>query len=170
MRLAVCPLADLDAEVERLSPAGVISLLGPGQPAPAVRAEAARLALWFNDIGAPTPGLIAPSREMVADLLAFADVVPPGGVLLIHCWLGISRSPAAVYILACARAPERSEASIALALREAAPSATPNPLLVALADEAFGREGRMRAAVARIGRGCDAATGLPFELDLGATP
>jgi predicted protein tyrosine phosphatase len=170
VRLAVCALADLDAEVERLSPAGVVSLLGPGQPAPEVRTDAARLLLWFNDIGGPTPGFVAPTREMVADLLAFADALPTAGVLLIHCWMGISRSPAAAYILACAQAPERSEDWIAQVLRKAAPSATPNPLLVALADEALGREGRMRAAVARIGRGCDAATGLPFELDVGATP
>lgn len=170
MRLAVCPMADLDAEVARLAPAAVVSLLGPAQPLPAIGSDALRLVLRFNDVAAPAPNMVVPTRETVAQLLAFAGAVPPAGVLLIHCWMGISRSPAAAYILACAQAPESSETSIAQALREAAPRATPNPLLVELADAALGRQGRMRAAVARIGRGCDAATGVPFELTVRAMP
>ncbi len=41
----------------------------------------------------------------------------------------------------------------ARALRRASPTAYPNRLLVALADEALARDGRMMAAVEDIGRG-----------------
>ena len=168
MRLAVCPLAELDAEVTRLTPAAVISLLGPEQALPAIPGDAPRLVLRFNDVAAPAPKMVVPTCEMVERLLAFAAAVPPDGVLLIHCWMGISRGPAAAFVLACAGAPAAPEIDIAAELRRVAPSATLNPFLVRLADQALEREGRMSAAVAQIGRGCDAARGEAFELDLRA--
>ena len=166
MRLAVCPMAELEAEVERRAPAAVVSLLGPGQPLPAIGSDAPRLVLRFNDVAAPAPNMVIPTREMIEQLLAFAGAVPPDAVLLIHCWMGISRGPAAAFILACAGAPATPEAEIAARLRRASPSATPNPFLVRLADQALGRGGRMLAALAQIGRGCDAARGEAFELDV----
>ncbi len=86
--------------------------------------------------------------------------------MLIHCWAGVSRSTAAAYIIACQRAPGRSEAEIAQALRAAAPYATPNPLMISLADAALGRAGRMSAAIAQVGRGADTFEGALFELPL----
>ena len=165
MTLAVCPMGELDAEVARLAPAAVVSLLGPEQPLPPIRSDAPRLVLRFNDIPAPTSNLVAPTEAMVERLLAFAAAAPRDAVLLIHCWMGISRGPAAAFILACAGAPSTSEAEIATRLRRVSPSATPNPLLVRLADQALGRGGRMSAAVAQIGRGRNAAQGEAFELD-----
>jgi hypothetical protein len=46
------------------------------------------------------------------------------------------------------------------------PTATPNRRLVALADRRLGREGRMAAAIAAIGRGADCFEGAPFALEL----
>jgi predicted protein tyrosine phosphatase len=86
--------------------------------------------------------------------------------MLIHCWAGVSRSTAAGYIATCLLQPERDEEELAWALRKASPSATPNPMLIKLADEALGREGRMRRAIADIGRGADAFEGAPFRLDV----
>jgi hypothetical protein len=87
--------------------------------------------------------------------------------LLIHCWAGISRSTAAAYMLTvCALNPDRDEEEIADTLRQAAPSATPNPRLVSLADGVLGREGRMVQAISRIGRGETAGEGTPFSLSL----
>ena len=37
-------------------------------------------------------------------------------------------------------------------------------MLIKLADEALGRDGRMRRAIADIGRGADAFEGAPFRL------
>ena len=102
----------------------------------------------------------------MAKLLGFIRAWDKSAPLLIHCWAGISRSTAAGYIATCLLQPQRDEMELALALREASPSATPNPMLVALADEALAREGRMVAAIRRIGRGADAFEGLPFALTL----
>ena len=60
----------------------------------------------------------------------------------------------------------RDEEQIATELRAAAPSATPNARLVAIADDILGRDGRMRGAIERIGRGADAFEGTPFSLRL----
>ncbi len=85
---------------------------------------------------------------------------------MIHCYAGISRSTAAAYIAACALAPERDEAAIADALRAASPSATPNPCSWRSPTGCSDRDGRMVAAIARIGRGADAFEGTPFTLAL----
>jgi predicted protein tyrosine phosphatase len=56
------------------------------------------------------------------------------------------------------------EEELALELRRASPSATPNRLIVSLADDILGRQGRMVKAVEKIGRGADAFEGTPFIL------
>jgi predicted protein tyrosine phosphatase len=165
MRLIGCALADLEAVARRRRPSGVVSLLGPDQPEPSLALEAPRLVLRFNDIDAPRAGLTAPSADTVGRLLAFAAGFDADAAILLHCWMGVSRAPAACFILACAQNPARPEAMIAHALRQAAPSATPNPLLVRLADQQMARRGRMSAAIALIGRGRQAASGRPFELE-----
>jgi predicted protein tyrosine phosphatase len=83
-----------------------------------------------------------------------------------HCYAGISRSTAGAYVAACALNPRRDELAIARALRLASPTATPNYRIVALADQALGRAGRMTTAIEHIGRGAMAFEGDPFRLDL----
>ncbi len=170
MKLVVCALADLERELGRSRPAGVISLLSPDQPAPDTPGDAARLVLRFNDITEPAAGLTPPDADMVARLLAFGASFEPYETLLLHCWMGISRSPAAAFILACAQDPATPEARIAATLRQAAPSATPNALLVRLADDQLGRRGRMSATILAIGRGREAPAGDPFELEITPSP
>jgi predicted protein tyrosine phosphatase len=84
--------------------------------------------------------------------------------MVIHCFAGVSRSTAAAFIAACALNPTRDEAEIAAAIRAASRTATPNARLVALADAALGRDGRMSKAVAAIGRGEICEEGIPFSL------
>jgi predicted protein tyrosine phosphatase len=165
VKLVVCALADAPKMARRHAPDGIVSLLSEAQTPPRLVGEAPRLALRFHDIAAPRRGLTAPDADAVARLLEFAAARGREGTLLVHCWMGISRSPAAAFILACAAAPATPEEGIARALRRAAPTATPNPLLVSLADRHLGREGRMTAAIALIGRGRETARGAPFELD-----
>jgi len=165
MTLLVCPLSQVEMAMAAQRPSHLISLLSPSSPAgswPASTAEHLRLA--FHDIAAPQHGLLAPCAEQVAELLAFAARWDPARPLLVHCWAGVSRSTAAALIIACQRTPAGAEMEIAHALRMAAPYATPNPLLVALADELLGRSGRMIAAVAAIGRGADTFEGALFKL------
>jgi predicted protein tyrosine phosphatase len=54
---------------------------------------------------------------------------------------------------------------IARELRRVSPTATPNRRLVAIADDRLGRDGRMSAAIAAIGRGADCYEGAPFALE-----
>jgi predicted protein tyrosine phosphatase len=62
--------------------------------------------------------------------------------------------------------PHRDEAEIAQAVRANSPTATPNARLVAIADAMLGRNGRMVAAIEKIGRGCNCFEGTPFVLEL----
>ncbi len=111
------------------------------------------LRLAMNDICQPQEGLVLPCETHVADLVKFALDWDRKAPLLIHCWAGISRSTAAAFITLCALNPDAEELELARALRRASPTAYPNRLLVALADEALARDGRMMAAVEHIGRG-----------------
>jgi predicted protein tyrosine phosphatase len=164
MRLVVCALADAAREAERARPAAMVSLVSPGQPDPPDLGAPARLILRFHDVTAPAGELVPPDGQMLARLLAFAGTLPGEATVLVHCWMGISRGPAAAFVLACAARPERPEGEIAAALRAASPSATPNALVVRLADAALARRGRMNAAMSVIGRGAEAPFGRPFVL------
>jgi predicted protein tyrosine phosphatase len=113
-----------------------------------------RVILGFNDVTAPGPGLVPPDEATVRAVLEFGAACAPEDEILVHCWMGVSRSPAAAYIMACARAPGE-ERPIAEGLRRASPVATPNRLLVSLADDLLVRNGRMVDAIDAIGRGCD---------------
>jgi predicted protein tyrosine phosphatase len=163
--IVVAPLHHAQSVIARRQPSHVISLFSPGheQEQPADPQAARHLRLAFNDITATTPGLIAPDAAMVAALVDFGRTWQGERPLLIHCWAGISRSTAAAFILACERNPGR-ESDIAQILRARAPFATPNRLMVALADAMLSRGRRMIDAVESIGRGAEASTGEPFEL------
>jgi predicted protein tyrosine phosphatase len=122
------------------------------------------LRLAMNDICEPQPGLVLPCESHVSDLIRFALVWDRKAPLLIHCWAGISRSTAAAFITLCALNPGASELEVARTLRRASPTAYPNRLLVALADEALSRNGRMMTAVEDIGRGKVAEEAEVFAL------
>jgi predicted protein tyrosine phosphatase len=166
--LVVCPLYHLQRQIARATPSRVVSLLAPGQATPALP-PVPRLSLAFHDIDAPRSGLVAPDREMVQALVNFAGDWREPEPMLVHCWMGVSRSTAAALILACALRSDRDEAEAARALRAASPTATPNPLMIALADDLLRREGRLVAAAKAIGRGAEADTGAAFRLRVRTT-
>ncbi len=166
MRLIVCPLAQIDAGLAA-GPSHVLSLISPTATAPTGCENAEHLLLRFNDINAPAPGLIAPSYENVERIIAFARGWSGAAPMMMHCWAGISRSTAAAYIAACYYGAVGAERDLALDLRRAAPEATPNPLMVALADRSLRREGRMVQAIGEIGRGAEAGVGTLFHLAVG---
>ena len=158
--IVVCPRS----AVTRLYAGGgvshVLGLLGPGFDHPDLGlGEDRHCRLTFNDIAAPTEGLVAPGRDHVERLIGFVSSWDCSGGLLIHCWAGISRSTAAAFAAMCALAPDRDEAELARDLRRLSASATPNRLIVAHADQVLGRGGRMVEAAEAIGRGADAFEG-----------
>jgi predicted protein tyrosine phosphatase len=166
--LHVCPLSRLS---ETLAETGAGTLLtvmkaGTAIARPDAIPEGRHCVVEVSDIAAPMDGHVLPDETHIGRILDFVAAWDRAHPLVIHCYAGISRSTAAAYIAACALAPERDEGAIADALRAAAPSATPNPLFVAIADRMLGRDGRMSAAIARIGRGADAFEGTPFTLTM----
>jgi predicted protein tyrosine phosphatase len=140
--------------VERHQPARVISLLDPDYRFPDLGPayEGRHLRLQFHDVHVASDSEIAPAAEHVESLLEFAGASQPGESLLIHCRAGISRSTAAAFIVACFLNPNVPEIDLATALRRVAPHARPNEVLVALADAALSRDGRMTDAISRTGR------------------
>jgi predicted protein tyrosine phosphatase len=164
MTVIVCPLdAAIDA-CGALAATHVVSLLAPPAETPAFDGPAARLRLSFNDIVTPAEGLVAPNPRHIEQLLGFLEGWNRLSPLLIHCWAGVSRSTAAGYIAATLRDGPGSETALAARLRRRAPFATPNSLIVALADRALGRQGAMTAAIDAIGRGAETDKGRLFEL------
>ena len=162
----VAPLSKLSETVERVGARHVITLI---DAATAVERPASVLAddhfrLDVNDIVEPMEGKTLPAVHHVESVIAFARGWDRSTPLVVHCWAGISRSTAVAYVLSCALAPDRCEREIALTLRAASPSATPNRLIVSHGDDCLGRAGRMRAAIEEIGRGETAWEGVPFLL------
>lgn len=165
MKLIVSPLVHVQNAIGTHRPSHILTLISPDAPAVVYDGlnTGCHLTLRFNDITAPQDGLTAPSPEMIHALLDFANTWDYRAPMLVHCLAGISRSTAAAYILACRAAGPGAESKIAARLRSASGSATPNALMVALADDILSREGRMVTAIAAIGRGEEAAHGSCFE-------
>jgi predicted protein tyrosine phosphatase len=133
-------------------------------PTPDLIPQEGHLRLALNDITAPQEGLVHPNAEHIETLIAFARAWNRQGPLVVHCWAGISRSTAAAFITLCVLNPPGTERHFAQALRAASPTATPNFLMVELADDLLGAKGRMIDAVEEIGSGEMAMAGTPFSL------
>ena len=159
MRLLVGPIT----AVARLASQAdhVLSLLSPDAEAPVLTQRGT--VLRFNDITEQREDMIAPSVGMIETILALRETP----TLLIHCFAGVSRSTAAAYVLACAKHPVGEEQALAAELRSHCPEATPNALMVALADMILDRGGAMTRAIAGIGRGIDAYEGTVIDWRLG---
>jgi predicted protein tyrosine phosphatase len=165
VRLIVCPGSAVETLLASTRVDHVLTLVSPDTE---IRPRAAATTvLRFNDIAAPRDGLVAPSREVVQAVIDLGRDLPSEATLLVHCFAGVSRSPAAAYILACAASAPGQEALIARGLREASPKATPNALMVSLADGILERGGAMSAAIAAIGRGAEAYEGDVIDWTLG---
>ncbi len=164
--IVVCPLNAVETQIEHHSASHLISLLGPEHmidtPSPIDRANHLRLSM--HDIAMPMDGYTPPGESHVAQLVEFISGWDRERPMVIHCWAGISRSTAAAFTTQCIFYPDRDEMDLARGLRDASPSATPNPLIVANADRLLKREGRMSSAIEAIGRGADAWEGNVFSL------
>src|SRR5580704_4096891 len=164
----VCSLARLHETVADTGARHVVSLIGDEGHVvrPHSVAPENHLRLRLHDISAPLDGYIMPGEEHVADLIRFVRGWDRRAPLVVHCYMGISRSTASAYASVCALNPQRGEDDIARALRQASPTATPNIRIVSLADNLLGRNGRMIAAIEGIGGGIMAEEATPFRLDL----
>jgi predicted protein tyrosine phosphatase len=164
--IIVSPLSKVQSLVDEHGVSHVVTLLAPETPHDSPRGvEGGRhLKLYFHDIVQPMDGHTPPSRSDAERMIAFFESWKREAPMLIHCWAGISRSTAAAFTALCMFRPGAEEEELALELRRVSPSATPNRLIVSLADDVLGRQGRMVKAVEKIGRGADAFEGTPFIL------
>ena len=166
--IVVCGLARAQEQIDLHKIHSVIGILGPETAHPTYRNIALRqhLRLTFNDINEEAAGMKAASADDVDLLLNFISAWDKKAPLLIHCWAGISRSTASAFAALCLLQPSVDEMELALKLRLASPSATPNRLIIKHVDDRLGRKGRMLRAVDSIGRGANAYEGVPFILSL----
>jgi predicted protein tyrosine phosphatase len=163
----VSSLRTLDSVTARLRSYDLLTLLSPDHPDTDWSALdiGLHVRLAFHDIVKPSPGLVAPDRNILQAVLDFGRAGTGCRAKLIHCWAGISRSGAAAFVIACDR-NSGYEQAIADELRRRAAFVTPNRLMVRLADDLLGRGGKMIEAIDRIGRGVEAFEGEPYQLPL----
>ena len=151
--LLVTPLSALEDVIAVHAPSHLVSLLSPEHmiETPKGLQASRHLKLGVNDIVDPAAGTAPPARAHIEALLEFSRGWDQTKPLLIHCWAGISRSMASAFTILCDRLGADREIEIARAMRQRAPHAQPNRLLVRHADDALGRGGKMLAALDAMG-------------------
>ena len=164
----VCSLAALADTVKATGASHILTVMAKVDQVqrPASVIEANHLKVSMDDITEQMDGFSAPSEAHVEKVLTFVRGWDRAAPLVIHCYAGISRSTASAFATVCALNPHRDELSIARQIRAASPIASPNRLIVAHADKALGRNGRMLRALDEIGLGDLTVEGQPFRLDL----
>ncbi len=166
--IAVCPLSRLAATLENTGATHLISLLSMDTTfeRPAEISADKHMILRFNDIVAPRDGLVSPSEQHIASLIRFAHLWDRKNPMVVHCWAGISRSPAAAVIIALALDRKRDVNELANTLRAVSAVVTPNILMVEIADRILQQGGALASSIRQIGRGSDAFEGNPFTLEI----
>ncbi len=164
----VCSLAALAQTVKTSGASHVLTVMANVDRVrrPHSILEANHLKVSMDDINEPVDGFVAPNDDHIMQVLTFIRSWDRKAPLVVHCYAGISRSTASAFTAACALNPHRDEISIARQIRAASPIAQPNRLIVALADKALGRGGRMLRAVDEMGPGDMTIEGRPFRIDL----
>jgi predicted protein tyrosine phosphatase len=164
----VCSLAALADTVKATGASHVLTVMANVNQVqrPESVLPANHLRVQMDDITEQMQGFVAPNDSHIVQVLDFVRGWDRNAPLVVHCYAGISRSTASAFAAACMLNPQRDEVSIARQIRAASPIASPNRLIVMLADKALGREGRMLRALDEMGPGSMTAEGRPFRVDL----
>ena len=141
----VCSLAALPDTVKATGASHILTVMAKVDQVQRPRSvlEANHLKVAIDDITEAMDGFVAPSEAHIEQVLNFVRGWDRRAPLVVHCYAGISRSTASAFAAVCALNPHRDEVSIARQIRSASPIASPNRLIVSLADKALRREGRM---------------------------
>lgn len=153
IRLSVCGLMELPS----YAGAGVTHLVSiwPGgiseqdkeiQEVHALFKDVRRLFLFFNDV-IEADAAYPPRKEDVARLLGWTENLQSGDRVLLHCSAGVSRSTALAFSILCQHWGDDAEIECFVELMGIRPTAVPNPLLVAYADDLLTRNGKMTKAI-----------------------
>ena len=164
----VCSLAALPDTVKATGASHVLTVMA--NVAQVQRPEsvlpANHLRVQMDDIIEEMDGFVAPSDSHIEQVLNFVRGWDRSAPLVVHCYAGISRSTASAFAAACMLNPHRDEVAIARQIRAASPIASPNRLIVRLADKPLGRDGRMVRALESIGPATMMVEGKPFLVEL----
>lgn len=166
--ILVTPLSALPEAMRAYQPSHLITLLSPefmietpgGFPAER------HLRIGVHDIAEPLPGKHIVCEEHISSILEFARSWDAKRPMIVHCWAGVSRSMATAFSILCDRAWKGAEFRIAREIRARAPHATPNRLIVKLADDFLERQGTMMKAVEEMGPGTVVEEGTLVEFPL----
>jgi len=166
--LHICSLAALPETVRTTGASHILTVMANVDQVqrPASVLEANHLKVSMDDITEQMDGFVAPSDLHIERVLNFVRGWDRSAPMVVHCYAGISRSTASAFAAACALNPHREEIAIARQIRARSAIASPNRLIVSLADKALGREGRMLRALDEMGPGSMTVEGRPFQLDL----
>jgi predicted protein tyrosine phosphatase len=164
----VCSLAALPDTVKATGASHVLTVMANVDQVqrPESVLAANHLKVQVDDITEHIDGFVAPCDSHIEQVLNFVRGWDRQAPLVVHCYAGISRSTASAFAAACLLNPHRDEISIARQIRAASPIASPNRLIVSLADKALGREGRMLRALDEMGPSSMLVEGRPFRIDL----
>jgi predicted protein tyrosine phosphatase len=152
-RITVCGIEELagfcDTRVSH-----VLSILDPDWPVPEAFGqfgEHEKLELRFHDIIQPEAGMVLPTEEHVAALLAFGRDLQAeareDAHLLVHCHAGISRSSASMTLILAQALPAASAEAVLGEVVRIREKAWPNLRMIEMGDAMLGRGGALvRAA------------------------
>jgi len=149
-RLTICGVAELDhhcgAEVTH-----ALSIMDPWTPDPVAFGRFGphrRSVLRFHDHVDERSGGDAPQEHHVEAILEFGGefAATPPGHLLVHCWMGMSRSTAAAAIILAQHNPGQEAAAFdrVFAVR---PRSWPNARMIGFADRLLQRRGALLSAL-----------------------
>ncbi len=163
---AICPLRLIEETIAASGATRLISVVNPHlmPPTPTRIDPALHLRLPITDAMPERGEGPHPARHHIERLMEFTLAWPRDAPILIHCFSGLNRSPAAAYIMLAALNPNVPETLIAYRLRAASETASPNRIMVGIADLVLQRHGFLSSAIELIGPGQPAAEGPSFLL------
>lgn len=108
----------------------------------------AHLVLQFEDVDDDSLGIRVATLDQVAEAIAFAEAWETGS-LLVHCFHGVGRSAGIALAILASRYGAGQEGQALDDLLKIRPEATPNLVVVKLADQVLDRHGALQAVVAQ---------------------
>ena len=146
-RIYISGINEMPRHVRQLGPSHLISIVQPEyQPPRPVEIDPGRhLRIAVHDVSEPDGWSVVIDHDDIRRMIDFVDAWDPdAGDLLVHCLAGVSRSTATALISHWRKTGDA--AASARCLREAAPYAVPNRLIISLADEVLGLGGELERA------------------------
>ncbi len=147
-KIIICGLADIQECVDKYRPNKMLTIINKNfEPeTPSGMDKNRHLKMLIDDISEPREGFILPEKHHTQELLDFTDDWDKTKPILVHCHMGISRSTATSLGIAAKYSPENIELIIEN-LKEIAPHASPNKIMMRYYDEILDLDNRLYGSV-----------------------